>query len=129
MLVLVWAFDRFARSTKQLVEALEEFEALGVDFISYQQQLDTTTPSGKLLFTITAAFAEFERGMISERVRAGQKAAKNKGQHIGRPFEFVGAKAARIRQLRQDEGLSMRAIAAATGASVATVHGILSTEA
>ena len=122
--VLVWAFDRFARSTKQLIEALEEFEALGVDFIAYQQQLDTTTPAGKLLFTVTAAFAEFERGMIPERVRAGQAAAKVKGKHIGRPFVFKGEKADQIHQLRLD-GLSIRAIAKATGASVGTVQGVL----
>jgi DNA invertase Pin-like site-specific DNA recombinase len=126
--VLVWAFDRFARSSKQLLVAVEEFEALGVDFIAYNQHIDTTTPQGKLFFTITAAFAEFERSMISQRVRAGQATAKAKGKHIGRPFKKgAHVKAAQIHELRQ-RGLSIRAIGKATGASVGTVHGVLKAE-
>ena len=74
--VLVWAFDRFARSTSHLVNTLEEFQALGVDFISYRQQIDTSTPAGKLTFTVLAAIAEFEREIIRERVKSGMAAAK-----------------------------------------------------
>jgi len=107
---------------------VEEFEALGVDFIAYNQHIDTTTPQGKLFFTITAAFAEFERSMISQRVRAGQATAKAKGKHIGRPFKKgAHVKAAQIHELRQ-RGLSIRAIGKATGASVGTVHGVLKAE-
>jgi DNA invertase Pin-like site-specific DNA recombinase len=83
--VLVWKFDRFARSTKELINALEEFNALGVDFISYKENVDTTTPAGKILFTMISAFAEFEREIIRERVRAGMDKAKAKGKKLGRP--------------------------------------------
>src|ERR1039458_535533 len=69
--VLVWKFDRFARSTKELINALEEFKALGIDFISYKENIDTSSPAGKILFTMISAFAEFEREIIRERVRAG----------------------------------------------------------
>jgi DNA invertase Pin-like site-specific DNA recombinase len=69
--VLVWKFDRFARSTKQLIDALEEFRHLGVDFISITEQIDTSSPMGKAMFTVISAIAEFERSLISERVRSG----------------------------------------------------------
>lgn len=83
--ILVWKFDRFARSTRELINALEEFRALGVDFISYKESVDTSTPAGKILFTIISAFAEFERAIIRERVIAGMEKAKAKGKRIGRP--------------------------------------------
>ena len=116
--VLVWAFDRFARSTSHLVTTLEELEALGVDFVSYSQQIDTTTPSGKLTFTVLAAIAEFERSMISERVKTGMAAAKKRGRHLGRPH-LAKAKAEKIRQLRES-GLSFRKIADQINVSVGT---------
>src|SRR5690349_8561372 len=71
--VLVWRYDRFARSTQALVNALMEFQSLGVDFISYQEAVDTTTPQGKLFFTMASGFAEFESSLISERVKAGME--------------------------------------------------------
>ena len=83
--VLVWKFDRFARSTKELINALEEFKALGVDFISFKENIDTSSPAGKILFTMISAFAEFEREIIKERVRAGMEKAKAKGKVLGRP--------------------------------------------
>ena len=83
--VLVWKFDRFARSTKELINALEEFNSLGVDFISYKENVDTSTPAGKILFTMISAFAEFERSIIRERVVAGMEKAKARGARIGRP--------------------------------------------
>ena len=82
--VLVWKYDRFARSTQHLVAAAQEFASLGVDFVSYTQQVDTTTPMGKLFFTIMAGLAEFEADIISERVKAGMAAAGRKGIHLGR---------------------------------------------
>ncbi len=84
-IVLVWKFDRFARSTKELINALEEFNNLGVDFISYKENIDTSTPAGKILFTMISAFAEFERAIIRERVIAGMEKAKARGARIGRP--------------------------------------------
>ena len=83
--IAVWRFDRFARSTQHLLSALEEFRVLGVSFVSIREQVDTTTPAGKVLFTLIAAISEFERTLIVERVRAGVANAKSKGIHCGRP--------------------------------------------
>jgi DNA invertase Pin-like site-specific DNA recombinase len=83
--VLVWRYDRFARSTQALVNALKEFQHLGVDFISYQEQIDTTTPQGELVFTVMASLAQFESALISERVKAGMARAKAQGKRISRP--------------------------------------------
>src|SRR5882724_1576110 len=82
--VLVWRYDRFARSTQALVQALNEFHRLGVDFISYQENIDTTTPQGELIFTVMASLAQFERALISERVKAGMARAKAQGKRISR---------------------------------------------
>lgn len=83
-IVLVWSLDRFARSTKQLLLALDEFNALKIQFVSYTQSIDTTTPTGILFFTIVAAFAQFERDMIRSRVKAGLDNARRKGTVLGR---------------------------------------------
>src|SRR5918998_354880 len=83
--VLVWKFDRFARSVTHLLRALEEFNHLGIRFISVQDQIDTQSPMGKAMFTIIGAMAELESSLISERVKAGMAAAKIRGKHLGRP--------------------------------------------
>jgi DNA invertase Pin-like site-specific DNA recombinase len=83
--VLVWKFDRFARSTRHLLAALEEFDHLGVRFISVQDQVDTESPMGRVMFTIIGAMAELESSLISERVTAGMRAAEARGKHLGRP--------------------------------------------
>jgi DNA invertase Pin-like site-specific DNA recombinase len=83
--VLVWKFDRFARSTRHLLAALEEFNYLGVRFISVQDQVDTDSPMGRAMFTIIGAMAELESSLISERVTAGMRAAETRGKHLGRP--------------------------------------------
>src|SRR4051794_14185392 len=83
--VLVWKFDRFARSTRHLLAALEEFDHLGVRFISVQDQVDTDSPMGRAMFTIIGAMAELESSLISERVTAGMRAAEARGKHLGRP--------------------------------------------
>jgi DNA invertase Pin-like site-specific DNA recombinase len=82
--VLVWRYDRFARSTRSLINALSEFNSLGVDFISLQEGTDTTTPQGRLVFTIMAGLAEFESSLIGERVRAGMARVRADGKHVGR---------------------------------------------
>jgi len=82
--VIVWRFDRFARSVSHLLRALEEFRPLNVDFVSVTEAIDTSTPMGKMVFTVLAAVAELERSLIVERVRAGQRAAKARGKRIGR---------------------------------------------
>lgn len=101
--VLVWRFDRFARSSKHLLLALEEFRALGIQFISYQENIDTTTPMGQAMFTIVSAVAQLERDIIRERVKSGMAAAKARGLHMGRPRVDVDAPS--VRRLRS-EGLS-----------------------
>jgi DNA invertase Pin-like site-specific DNA recombinase len=83
--VLVWKFDRFARSTRHLLAALEEFDHLGVRFVSVQDQVDTESPMGRAMFTIIGAMAELESSLISERVIAGMRAAEARGKHLGRP--------------------------------------------
>lgn len=83
--VLVWKFDRFARSTSHLLRALEEFDHLGVRFVSVRDQIDTASPMGKAMFTIIGAMAELESSLISERVTAGMKAARARGKQLGRP--------------------------------------------
>jgi DNA invertase Pin-like site-specific DNA recombinase len=83
--VLVWKFDRFARSTRHLLAALEEFNHLGIRFISVQDQVDTDSPMGRAMFTIIGAVAELESSLISERVTAGMRAAEARGKHLGRP--------------------------------------------
>jgi DNA invertase Pin-like site-specific DNA recombinase len=82
--VLVWRYDRFAQSTQPMVRALNEFHSLGVDFISYQENIDTTTPQGELIFTVMASLAQFESALISERVKAGMMRAKAQGKPISR---------------------------------------------
>jgi DNA invertase Pin-like site-specific DNA recombinase len=82
--VLVWRYDRFARSTHALVNALKEFHHLGVDFISYQENVDTTTHQGELIFTIMASLAQFESALISDRVKAGMARARAQGKRISR---------------------------------------------
>jgi DNA invertase Pin-like site-specific DNA recombinase len=121
--VLVWKYDRFARSLSVLVSALEHFHSLGVDFISYTQHIDTTTPMGRLFYHLIGSFAEFERALIVERVRAGLARAKAKGIVLGRPERDPSARA-RIVALRA-QGLSLRAIARREQRSPAGVLKIL----
>lgn len=89
--VLVWKLDRFGRSLRHLVNALAELEALGLTFISLRDNLDLSTPSGRLMFQIIGAMAEFERALIQERVRAGLRNARAKGRRLGRPRVIVDA--------------------------------------
>jgi len=120
--VVVYRFDRFARSTKQLVDALEEFGRLGIEFVSLHEQVDTSTPNGKLLFHIFAAISEFERSLIRERVISGLANAKAKGKRLGRPSR--NADVEQIRALRRS-GASWRHIAAVMGVPVSTVRRAL----
>jgi len=121
--VLVWRFDRFARSTKHLILALEEFKNLGVDFVSYQENIDTSSPLGSAIFTIISAVAQLERDIIAERVKAGLRRAKENGKKLGRPRTNVDQ--GEIHRLRS-QGLSLRAIAKITGVSRTTISNFLS---
>lgn len=86
---VVWRFDRFARSVSHLLRALETFRSLGIEFVSLSEQVDTSTPTGKLVFTVLGAVAELERSLITERVRAGLRNARAKGRRLGRPRSGV----------------------------------------
>jgi DNA invertase Pin-like site-specific DNA recombinase len=83
--IVVWKVDRFARSVSQLLRALENFRVLGIEFVSLSEQIDTSTPTGKMIFTVLGAVAELERSLIAERVRAGLRNARAKGRKLGRP--------------------------------------------
>jgi DNA invertase Pin-like site-specific DNA recombinase len=107
--VLVWKFDHFARSTRHLLTALEEFDHLGVRFVSVLDQVDTESPMGRAMFTIIGAMAELESSLISERVTAGMRAAEARGRHLGRPpmaRRIVGE----IEKLASSTDLSIRQI-------------------
>ena len=123
--VLVARFDRFARSVRHLVMALDEFNSLGINFISLSESIDTSTPMGKMVFTVIAAVAELERELIRERVLMGLERARKQGKKLGRP---VGTKAdlRKIRRLK-GQGASVRAIADQLGISKSTISRALQT--
>jgi len=107
--VLVWKFDRFARSVSHLLLALEEFNHLGIRFISVSDQVDTQSPMGKAMFTIIGAIAELESSLISERVKAGMAAAKARGKKLGRP-KTPSYLVKQIQQLAETTDLSINKI-------------------
>lgn len=115
--LVVWRFDRFARSVSHLLRALETFRSLGVEFVSYTEAIDTSTPVGKMTFTVLGAVAELERSLIIERVRAGVRNARAKGKKLGRPR--VAVNAAKIGQLRR-QGATWSEVCDTTGLSAGT---------
>jgi DNA invertase Pin-like site-specific DNA recombinase len=117
--VLVWRFDRFARSVKHLITALESFRRLNVGFVSLQEQFDASSPIGLAMFTIIGAMAQLERDIIRDRVKAGLHAARARGVRLGRPV--VHARPEDVRRLRA-EGLSLHGIARQLQCSRATVR-------
>ena len=117
--VCVWRFDRFARSVSHLLRALETFKALGIDFVSFSEQMDTSTPAGKMVFTVLGAVAELERSLTVERVRAGLRNARAKGKTLGRPRVTVDA--AKVASLRS-QGLSWAKVGEALGLGEGTVR-------
>ena len=114
--IVITKLDRLARSTRHLTQLAGELEALGVDLVVIDQGIDTSTPTGKLLFNVLAAIAEFERDLILERVQAGVQAARKRGTQFGRPQVLGGQQQARARRLR-GSGKSVRAIAKLLGVS------------
>lgn len=117
--VVVWKFDRFARSVSHLLRALETFQSLGVEFVSLTEGVDTSTPAGKMVFTVLGAVAELERSLICERVRAGLRNARAKGKRLGRPKTALDP--ARVAVLRKS-GLGWRAIAKELRVGVGTLY-------
>lgn len=116
--MVVYRYDRFARSVRQLVNALEEFRSLGIDFVSLHEGVDTSTPNGRLVFGIFASIAEFERELIRDPVRSGLAAARARGKHLGRPRVTVDG--LRIAELRA-AGRGWKVIAAELGVGVGTI--------
>lgn len=124
--VAVWRFDRFARSVRHLVVTLDDFRERGIDFVSLNDQIDTSTPTGRMMFAVIAAMAQFEAEVIRERTIAGLAAARRRGVRLGaKPVHFDVDLA---RDLRR-QGRSFRQIAKAVGVSVGLVHKVLSADA
>ena len=126
--VVVWKFDRFARSLRQLLNALDLFRHLGIDFVSCTEAIDTSLPHGEMLFQIIGAIAQWERSLIGERVRAGLQHARTQGQRLGRPPLRVLTKE-QIAKLRKERVVSktpFRILAQRWGVSVFTAHAICS---
>jgi DNA invertase Pin-like site-specific DNA recombinase len=126
--VVVYRYDRFARSLRHLVNALDEFRALGIEFVSLHEGVDTSTPNGRLVFGIFASIAEFERELIRNRVRSGLAAARSRGKRLGRPCRLLDRE--QIFRLRA-EGLSWRQMAVRLNVPVSTLqrHNSENTEA
>src|SRR5215218_9679933 len=123
--VMAWSVDRLGRSLQDLVAFLSELHALGIDLFLHQQGLDTTTPAGKALFQMMGVFAEFERAMIQERVRAGLRRARSEGKRLGRP-PLSPELEERVRKALNQPGRTegVRKIAKRFGISVPTVQRI-----
>lgn len=117
--VIVWKFDRFARSVSHLLRALETFNALGIGFVSLSESLDTSTPAGRMVFTVLGAVAELERSLIAERVKAGLRNAKAKGKRLGRPKRIVDLQTVALLRAR---GLGWKKISGEMGVGVGTLY-------
>lgn len=120
--VIVYKFDRFGRSVSHLIRSLETFRALGIDFVSLTESIDTSTPTGKLMFSMLTAFAEFERALIIERINAGLDRARKQGKELGRPRVILDKE--RVRAMRET-GMTMQAIADHCGVSVGKIYNVL----
>lgn len=120
--VAVWRFDRFARSVRHLLRALDEFQVLGIDFVSLTEAIDTSTPAGRMTFTVLGAVAELERSLIAERVRAGLRNARARGVRLGRPKAIGDAD--KILALKRS-GTSWRAIGRELNLSAETAKKIV----
>lgn len=117
--LVCWKLDRVGRSLRHLVNLLAEFEALGIAFVSLRDNIDLTTPAGRLMFQVIGAMAEFERSLTVERVKAGLQNARAKGKRLGRPRKQLDPR--KIATLRA-QGVGWRAIAKESGVGVATLY-------
>jgi len=122
--ILVWSVDRLGRSLQDLVSFLNEIHSVDCDLYIHQSGIDSSTPSGKMMFQMCGVFAEFERGMISERVKAGQERAKSQGKHIGRPSNLNDGLVHSIKYMRK-QGVGIRKIAKDLKVGVSTVYKVM----
>jgi DNA invertase Pin-like site-specific DNA recombinase len=122
-MVMAWSVDRLGRSLQDLTNFLSELHALGIDLMLHQQGLDTTTPAGKAMFQMMGVFAEFERAMIRERVKAGLERARAQGKPLGRPM-IDEKTAAAIRRALKKGDIGIRKIATTLGVGTGTVQRI-----
>ena len=122
--ILVWSVDRLGRSLQDLVSFLNEIHSVDCDLYIHQSGIDSSTPSGKMMFQMCGVFAEFERGMISERVKLGQERAKSQGKHIGRPSNLNDGLIHSIKYMRE-QGVGIRKIASDLKVGVSTVYKVM----
>ena len=124
--VVVWKFDRFARSLKALISGLELCRSLGIDFVSVTEAVDTSLPAGELVFQMIGAVAQFERSLIGERVKSGLANARAKGKVLGRPplRKLSRAETRQLRQERMQGNVPFRVLAKKFGVSVWTAHSL-----
>ena len=122
-MVLCWSIDRLGRSLQHLVEILNELQAMKIDLFFMQQGMDTTTPSGRMIFSVFGAIGEFERNLIRERVIAGQQRAKASGVHIGRPTKMNEGMRSAIKAMHEN-GMSIRQIAKSCKVGIGTVYSV-----
>jgi DNA invertase Pin-like site-specific DNA recombinase len=123
-IILCWSVDRLGRSLQDLVSFLNEIHSVGCDLYIHQSGIDTSTPSGKMMFQMCGVFAEFERGMIRERVISGQNRAKSQGKHIGRPTNLNEGLTHSIKYMKE-QGVGIRKIAKELKVGVGTVYKVL----
>ena len=122
--VMCWSIDRLGRSLQHLVEILNELQAMKIDLFFMQQGMDTTTPSGRMIFSVFGAIGEFERNLIRERVIAGQQRAKASGIHIGRPTKMNEGMRSAIKAMHEN-GMSIRQIAKSCKVGIGTVYSVI----
>ena len=123
-MILVWSIDRLGRSLQNLVELLNDLQSMRVDLMFLQQGMDTSTSSGRMMFSIFGALAEFERNLIRERVIAGQNKAKARGVKMGRPTKMNDGLKSAIKLLRE-KGMGIKQIAIECGVGVGTVYSVI----
>ena len=123
-MVMCWSIDRLGRSLQHLVEILNELQAMKIDLFFMQQGMDTTTPSGRMIFSVFGAIGEFERNLIRERVIAGQQRAKASGVHIGRPTKMNDGMRSAIKAMHE-KGMSIRQIAKSCKVGIGTVYTVI----
>lgn len=123
-MVMCWSIDRLGRSLQHLVEILNELQSMKIDLFFMQQGMDTTTPSGRMIFSVFGAIGEFERNLIRERVIAGQQRAKASGVHIGRPTKMNDGMRSAIKAMHEN-GMSIRQIAKSCKVGIGTVYSAI----